>query len=172
MKEKYPEYIETFRKQQINISTLAETEFKKYLDKNKIKYSFQKVFNIDGKYYIVDFYFPSKKLVIEIDGGYHFTKEQKEKDSKRTKDLKSIGLKVIRLTNDNVMKNNFTCLDKYFFKRKCTIDDKFITYGKYKGTLWKYLKKDHKNYIFFLYENNYPLPNEIKQWAIKYKTTD
>jgi very-short-patch-repair endonuclease len=37
--------------------------------------------------YIADFYCHKLKLIIEIDGGYHFTKEQIPKDEERTKIL-------------------------------------------------------------------------------------
>ena len=38
-------------------------------------------------HYIVDFYIPSRKLVIEIDGDSHFTEKAKKYDKKRTKIL-------------------------------------------------------------------------------------
>jgi very-short-patch-repair endonuclease len=54
-------------------------------------------------HYIVDFYCPALKLVIEIDGVTHGTDEEKEYDETRTKVLNGYGLKVIRFTNDEVM---------------------------------------------------------------------
>jgi very-short-patch-repair endonuclease len=53
--------------------------------------------------YIADFYCHKLKLIIEIDGGYHFSEEQKKLDEERTKDLEFQGLKVIRFTNDEVL---------------------------------------------------------------------
>lgn len=53
--------------------------------------------------FIVDFYCPSLKLVIEIDGGQHNTKEGLMHDSERTEFLKSYGLEVIRFTNDQIL---------------------------------------------------------------------
>ena len=55
--------------------------------------------------YIVDFYCHLHKLIIEVDGDYHFTEEQQIKDSERTMHLNSSGLKVIRFTNDEIEKN-------------------------------------------------------------------
>ena len=55
--------------------------------------------------YIVDFYCPKFKLVIEIDGDFHFTQEGKTYDEVRTSILEGYGLKVLRFTNDEVMKN-------------------------------------------------------------------
>lgn len=55
--------------------------------------------------YILDFYCHKKRLSIEIDGGYHFSKEQKEKDYERTKYLKSVGISEMRFTNSDVKSN-------------------------------------------------------------------
>ena len=55
--------------------------------------------------YIVDFYCPKLKLVIEIDGETHFTEEGKVYDEKRTNILKSYDIKVIRFTNPDVLSN-------------------------------------------------------------------
>lgn len=53
--------------------------------------------------YIVDFLFRKSKLVVEIDGGYHFTEEQQIDDAQRTAWLGSKGYKVIRFTNEQVL---------------------------------------------------------------------
>ncbi|MBS9767105.1 MAG: leucine--tRNA ligase [Flavobacteriaceae bacterium] len=55
--------------------------------------------------FIVDFVCLSKKLIIEIDGGYHSEEEQQEKDNERTKILEDLGYKVIRFTNEEVIGN-------------------------------------------------------------------
>jgi very-short-patch-repair endonuclease len=55
--------------------------------------------------YIVDFYCPKAKLVIEIDGSQHFTKDAKEYDQVRDEFLKNMGLTVLRFTNLDVMEN-------------------------------------------------------------------
>jgi very-short-patch-repair endonuclease len=56
-------------------------------------------------WYILDFYCPEKKLVIEVDGAQHYTKEALEYDAIRTGYLESCGLKVIRFSNQDVTKN-------------------------------------------------------------------
>jgi len=53
--------------------------------------------------YIADFYCHPLKLIIEVDGGYHSSKEQQSVDLARTEDLKSLGLRVIRFTNTEVI---------------------------------------------------------------------
>ena len=60
--------------------------------------------------FIVDFYCPSAKLVIELDGSQHYTKDGKEYDSIRTDILECYHLTVIRFSNDQVTKDFFaTC---------------------------------------------------------------
>ena len=55
--------------------------------------------------YIVDFLFPKKKLVIEIDGLQHLLNANY--DLKRTEYLNKQGLSVIRFTNTQVIKQPF-----------------------------------------------------------------
>ena len=57
-----------------------------------------------GKY-IVDFYCAKAKLVIELDGGGHYTEEQKIKDDLRTKYLENMNLTVLRICNLDIDKN-------------------------------------------------------------------
>ena len=51
--------------------------------------------------YIVDF-LVLDIIVIEIDGGYHSTEEQKKKDEERDEWLRSYGFIVYRITNEEV----------------------------------------------------------------------
>lgn len=53
--------------------------------------------------YIVDFYCPAANLVIECDGGQHFTIEGLESDRIRDEVLAKLGLKVLRFDNRQVM---------------------------------------------------------------------
>ena len=55
--------------------------------------------------FILDFYCHKIKLSIEIDGGYHLTKEQQTRDKERTKILNELGIKEIRITNKDVKDN-------------------------------------------------------------------
>ena len=55
--------------------------------------------------YIVDFYCPKLKLIIEIDGYQHFYEENKEYDSKRTEYFEKIGFYVLRFENTEVKKD-------------------------------------------------------------------
>ena len=53
--------------------------------------------------YIPDFCSPKAKLIIELDGSQHI--EQGAYDEERTKYLESLGYKVIRFWNNDVMNN-------------------------------------------------------------------
>ena len=53
--------------------------------------------------FVLDFYCPSIKLVVEVDGGIHDS--QLERDAARTRALEAYGHQVLRFTNDEVMRN-------------------------------------------------------------------
>lgn len=55
--------------------------------------------------YIVDFYCARAKLVIEIDGSQHYEAGHMEYDKKRTEHLKKLGLRVIRIPNNEISGN-------------------------------------------------------------------
>ena len=55
--------------------------------------------------YIVDFVCIEKRLVIEVDGGYHSEYEQIEKDEFRTQRLNELGFSVIRFKNEEILAN-------------------------------------------------------------------
>ena len=55
--------------------------------------------------YIVDFFCPEAKLVIEIDGGQHFSDEMTGHDRIRDEYLSSRGLRVLRFANNDVLIN-------------------------------------------------------------------
>ena len=52
--------------------------------------------------YIVDFYCPTARLVVEIDGSIHESEQQQDHDILRTLYLKSVGHHVLRFTNKEV----------------------------------------------------------------------
>ena len=53
--------------------------------------------------FIVDFYCPAARLVIEVDGEVH--EQQQEYDALRTEFLESMGFRVIRFKNEDVFQN-------------------------------------------------------------------
>ena len=62
--------------------------------------------------YIPDFICISHRLIIEVDGGYHFEGEQPEKDEERTLQLNQAGYVVLRFTNEEVLCNTDVVLEE------------------------------------------------------------
>lgn len=81
--------------------TPAEAFLWKYLKARQLNNRrFTKQHSIN--YYIVDFYCPSEKLIIELDGEVHNNPKARDYDNKRTLYLESLGYKVIRFENKMV----------------------------------------------------------------------
>jgi very-short-patch-repair endonuclease len=55
--------------------------------------------------FIADFFCLECSLVVEVDGGYHSERDQKEYDEGRTYELSQLKIRVIRFTNREVMEN-------------------------------------------------------------------
>ena len=55
--------------------------------------------------YIVDFYCPERRIVIEVDGDTHAEADQVVRDKERDLYLASLGLEVVRYTNGDVVDN-------------------------------------------------------------------
>ncbi|MFW6359945.1 MAG: endonuclease domain-containing protein [Chroococcales cyanobacterium] len=55
--------------------------------------------------FIVDFYCPTLRLGIEVDGESHFNDNSQIYDEERTRILEGYGLRVIRFTNNDVLFN-------------------------------------------------------------------
>ena len=55
--------------------------------------------------YIVDFYCHKANLVIEVDGSQHYEPENQIADEKRDAYLKSLGLTVLRIPNNEINQN-------------------------------------------------------------------
>jgi very-short-patch-repair endonuclease len=53
--------------------------------------------------YVVDFFCPAKRLIIELDGGHHNDDETAGRDSKRQAWLEQEGYRVIRFWNSDVI---------------------------------------------------------------------
>ena len=68
--------------------------------------------------YIVDFFFRKSMLIVELDGGYHFTEEQQKEDAIRQDWLEHMGYKVLRFTNEEVLFNTENVISKIKFYLK------------------------------------------------------
>ena len=68
-----------------------------------LPYTVKRQHNIDN--FIVDFYIPKKKIVIELDGIQHLIPKHIEADLKRDEVLATWGIKVLRYSNKSVNEN-------------------------------------------------------------------
>ena len=64
--------------------------------------------------YIVDFYCPKANLIIEIDGGQHYTDEGIKKDRVRDDDLRAQGFKVLRFSDKEVFENRNGVIERIY----------------------------------------------------------
>ena len=82
-------------------ATEAESVLWEYLRNEALGVRFRRQHPIGG--YIPDFVCLKNRLIIEIDGGYHFFGDQPISDAERTNYLKERGFEVIRFKNEEVL---------------------------------------------------------------------
>ena len=93
-----------FRKQLRNSLTAPEAVLWNFLRRRQLDgKKFRRQISI-GRY-IVDFYCPECRLVIELDGERHFSITIDEYEAERTKFLEEQGLKIIRFDNKDLREN-------------------------------------------------------------------
>ena len=94
-------HLKLFRKYLRKNLTSAEAFLWKQLQNRKLKgRKFRRQHSIEN--FIVDFYCPEEKLIIELDGEVHKNPEAEEHDSKHTERLRSMGFKILRFENKMV----------------------------------------------------------------------
>lgn len=101
------DYSKNLRKEQTPTEKLLRSNLR---NRNLRGFKFRRQHPI--KSYIVDFYCAEKMLSIEVDGGIHLNKEQKEYDINRTKELNLLGIKELRFTNEEISINMTDVLKK------------------------------------------------------------
>src|SRR3989344_548172 len=79
-----------------NKSTKAEVLLWHYLKDKQLGNKFRRQHSIGN--FIVDFYCPKTKLIVEIDGSQH--QENERYDAKRTEYLTNLGYRVLRFWNN------------------------------------------------------------------------
>ncbi len=89
------------RKELRNNMTPEEVLLWNYLKNSRLGYKFRRQVSVGP--YIVDFYCPSRKLIIELDGLQHLN--AKEYDTERDTFLYSCGYEVLRFFNQEVKEN-------------------------------------------------------------------
>ncbi len=87
-----------FRKKLRNSGTSAEAELWKHISNKKLEgRKFRRQHSVGN--YILDFYCPSEKLAIELDGEDHYWQEGIEKDLKKELFLQGHSIRVLRFEN-------------------------------------------------------------------------
>jgi len=74
-----------------------------HIRKKQLGIKFRRQYGV-GRY-VADFYCPEYKLVIELDGNSHSSLEAQAYDAERNMFMKTIGLDVIRFTNQEIFTN-------------------------------------------------------------------
>ncbi|WP_172917250.1 leucine--tRNA ligase [Capnocytophaga canis] len=103
-----------------NNMTQAETILWEQLNAKKLDAKFRRQHVIGD--YIVDFVCLAKRLIIEIDGGYHNAENQQVLDKERTEILNELGFEVIRFTNEEVISDIDNILQKIQEKLALKVD--------------------------------------------------
>ena len=97
-------YLLERRKDLRNNSTPAEATLWKSLQKNQLEgRKFRRQHSIENC--IVDFYCPSEKLIVELEGPVHLDFATQNYDYERQQKLESLGFKVLRFENKEVFEN-------------------------------------------------------------------
>ena len=103
-------HLKLFRKQLRNNLTPAEAKFWKIVQNRNFEgRKFRRQHSVGN--YILDFYCPSEKLAIELDGEVHFGDAAREYDYERRLFLEHYGIKVLRFENKRVFEDLEWVLD-------------------------------------------------------------
>ncbi len=87
-----------------NESTKAEKLLWAYVKVKQIKgYKFRRQFSVGS--YVLDFYCPSLRFAIEVDGSYHNAIGQIEKDKERQSVIEECKINFIRFKNEDIFQN-------------------------------------------------------------------
>jgi len=96
--------LKELRQQLRNNATPAEWELWNKLKQKQLEgRKFRRQHSVGD--YILDFYCPTEKLCIELDGAYHLTLMQRQLDELRTEYLNSLNITVLRFKNSEVLEN-------------------------------------------------------------------
>ena len=96
-----------------NSMTSYSQKLRNYMTKEEkhLWYDYLKILPVTVKrqavidYYIVDFYIPQAKIVIELDGSQHFTEDGALQDGIRDHVLHKYGIRVLRYSNREIHEN-------------------------------------------------------------------
>lgn len=102
--------LDSRRKELRKNQTKEEDKLWWYLRDKGLGIKFRRQHSIGG--YITDFFCKENKLIIEIDGEIHNTKENKEYDEIRDNFLKELGCTILRFKNSEIENDIKNVLEK------------------------------------------------------------
>jgi len=103
IKKEYPKLLPHKRRLRSNQTTAEQLLWGKLRGKHIPGVKFSRQHGIGP--YVVDFFCPERELVVEVDGDVYTNTRQETKDQQRDLYLQSLGLTIIRYTNDEIFKN-------------------------------------------------------------------
>ena len=86
------------RRQQTDAERLL---WQRLRDRQLAGQKFRRQYEFGG--FVLDFYCPSARLAIEVDGGQHYSEEVAARDLERTRCLEANAMRVLRFTNTEVL---------------------------------------------------------------------
>jgi len=114
-KEVYADKQRTLERRKIKLrehATEHELFFEYNLKRLKIKHQFQKGVIDKDHFMIPDFFIQSLNMVVELDGGYHYSSKQQYRDYYKDKHYEERGFRILRMKNEDVYSFDFEELKK------------------------------------------------------------
>ena len=103
--------LKSFRKKLRSNLTQAEAVLWRHLKNSQLEgRKFRRQHSVNN--YVLDFYCPSEKLAVELDGDQHYSENGYHHDQKRSDELKELGIKVIRFENNEVLLHHAAVLEE------------------------------------------------------------
>ena len=106
---KLKRYSQKLRKNMIDAERLLWSKLRRKQIKNFQFYRQRIIGN-----YIVDFYCPKGKLIIEVDGGQHYNSDGNRRDKIRDDCFKKLGMRVLRIPDTEVFENLVGVTEKIY----------------------------------------------------------
>lgn len=101
-------------------ATEHEVFFLYHLKRLKIKHQFQKGVIDKDHFMIPDFFIPSLNMVVELDGGYHYSSKQQYRDYYKDKHYEERGFRILRMKNEDIYTFDFDELKRSVDQRTPT----------------------------------------------------
>ena len=113
----YNPQLKNFSRDMRGYGEKAEALLWKCLKSKQMGYTFNRQKPILN--YIADFYCKELGLVVEIDGASHFSEEAQQKDEERDRQMRTIGLEIIRVLDSDVRKDPNNVAE--YIKEECEL---------------------------------------------------